>query len=139
MTPLRVIDIVPGDEILGWMRIGFALKRGRAVNGSVYMYVPTKAQRAAPTDMNRYTGWVVANNVAAKVLVVEVQQMNRYTMAVSTPVRAEIPYMTMYRLRRLSKVVFPGKPENPERPTHRAIGSQNRPYRTIEDVLLTWT
>lgn len=137
---LRVIDIVPGDEVLGWMRIGFALRRGRnAATGAVYMYVPSKAQRATATDMNRYTGWVVANNVANKILVVEVQQMNRYTMAVSAPVRADIPYMAMYKLRRLSKTVFPGKPENPERPTQRAIGSQNRPYRTIEDVLLTWT
>lgn len=137
---LRVIDIVPGDEVLGWMRIGFALRKGRnAATKADFMYVPSKASVATPTDLNRYTGWVVSNDIANKILMVEVQQMNRYTMAVSAPIRADIPYMAMYRLRRLSKMHYMGAPQNPQRPTQRAIGSQNRPYRIIEDVLLTWT
>ena len=137
---LRVVDLKPGDEILGWMKNGFGLRKGRnAATGQVFRFVPGKPTRFEGDDLSRFTGLLAKNDVANKILIVEVQEMNRYTMAVSPAVRAEIPYLALIRLRRLSKTAFPGKPQNPKRPTQMAIGSSNRPYRTIEEVLLTWS
>jgi hypothetical protein len=137
---LRVVDLKPGDEILGWMKNGFGLRKGRnAATGQVFRYVPGKASRFEGEDLSRFTGFLTKNDVANKILVVEVQEMNRYAMAVSPPIRAEIPYLALIRLRRVSKIAFPGKPQNPKRPTQIAIGTENRPYRTIEEVLLKWS
>lgn len=137
---LRVADLKPGDEIFGWMKNGFALRKGRNVaTGQSFRFVPSKPTRFEGEDLSRFTGLLTKNDVANKILVVEVQEMNRFAMAVSPPLRAEIPYLALTRLRRLSKTAYPGKPQNPKRPTQIAIGTENRPYRTIEEVLLTWS
>lgn len=137
---LLVTELKPSDELLGWMRIGFALRKGRNVaTGLPFRYVPGRPERYDFDDLSRFTGLLTHNDVVNQVLVVEVQEMNRYAMAVSESVRVEIPYAALKRLRRLSKINYPGKPQNPARPTQIAIGSHNRNYRTTEEVLLKWT
>lgn len=137
---VRIIDIKPGDELLGWMKLGYGLRKERNVaTGQLYRIVEPKAVRFSYDDLSRWTGWVVSNDVANRVLYVETQAMNRYTMASGDKIFSQVPYLAIKQLRRLSKMTFPGKPQNPLRPTQVAIGSQNRPYRTIEEVLLTWT
>jgi hypothetical protein len=137
---VRVTELKPGDEILGFMKNGFALRKARnAATGLAYRYVPSRPERYDFDDLSRFTGLVTRNDVAGQLLVVEVQEMNRYAMAVSPAITAEIPYLALSRLRRLSKINFPGKPQNPARPTQIAIGSHNRNYRTAEEILLRWT
>lgn len=137
---LKVIELQPGDEILGWMKLGFALRKDRnAATGMPFRYVPSTPSRYSQEDLSRFTGFLVRNDTTQGILSVEVQEMNRYAMAVSAPLPVDIPYLALSRLRRLSKVNFPGKPQNPYRPTQIAIGSHNRNYRTVEEVLLRWT
>lgn len=137
---IRVTELKPGDEILGWMKIGYALRKGRNVaTGLSFRYVPSRPERYDFDDLSRFTGLLTKNDVVNKILTVEVQEMNRYAMAVSPALTADIPYLALTRLRRLSKINFPGKAQNPARPTQIAIGSHNRNYRTDEEVILRWT
>lgn len=137
---LRADQLLPGDEILGWMKIGFALRVGRnAHTKEIYRFVPGRPERFERDDLNRFTGLLTANDTVNRILTVEVQAVNRFAQACSPAMRAQIPYMALSRLRRLSKVNYPGKPQNPRRPTQIAIGSENRAYRTIEEVLLKWS
>lgn len=137
---LKVTDLRPGDELLGWMKLGFALRKDRnAATGMPFRYVPSTPARYSLDDLSKFTGLLIHNDVTQGILSVEVQEMNRYAMAVSSPLPVDIPYLALSRLRRLSEVNFPGKPQNPYRPTQIAIGSHNRNYRTTEEVSLRWT
>jgi len=136
---VRADQLLPGDEILGWLKSGHALRSAKNfVTGEMYRFVPGRPERYERDDLSRFVGLLTRNDTVNRILTVEVQAVNRFAQACSPTMRAEIPYMALSRLRRLSKINYPGKPQNPRRPTQIAIGSENRAYRTIEEVLLKW-
>lgn len=133
-----VLELRPGDNILGWMRIGYALKKGRTATGVIYRFVPAKAERFDQDDLQQFTGLVVANDTTQHILRVEVSRMNRYLMPVSESLPAEIHYGALHRLRKVSQVANAPRPQNPRRPTAVAKGTGYYPYRTVEEVSLRW-
>lgn len=135
---IKVTELRPGDTILGWMRIGYALKKGRTATGVIYRFVPSKAEQFDQDDLQQFTGIVVSNDTVNYILRVEAARMNRYTMAAESPLPAEIHYSSIQRLRRLSKTANFARQQNPLRPTAVAIGTGYYPYRTAEEVQLRW-
>ena len=136
---VKIVDLTPGDEVLGFMKNGFALRKAlNSVTGLLYRFAPSRPDTYDQDDLAKFTGLVTANDPVNQIITIEVQEVNRFTMSSSPSIRADIPYKALARLRRLSKVNYPGKPQNPLRPTQVARGSENRPYRTVEEVLLRW-
>lgn len=134
----KVKELRPGDPILGWLKLGFALVKERTATGVLYRTVPSRPDRFDKDDLQQFTGMVIGNDTENCILRVEVSRMTRYTRAVEPPLSAEIHYLAFKRIRLVSKHAFPPKPQNPLRPTQHAFGTGSYAYRTQEEVLLRW-
>lgn len=135
---MKVTDLEPGDQVFGWLKIGFALKKGRTPGGRVYMYVPSKPSRFDNDDLQQFSGLVVRNDTEKCILSLEVSRMNRFLQAVGETLPVEIHYRALKRLRFMSQHAYPAREEYPARPTRRGIGTGFNPYRTLVEVKLTW-
>jgi len=134
---MKVVELKPGDNVMGWMRLGYALRKAYiGATKQMYRYVPNKPTRFAKDDIQRFTGLVVRNDTVNKVLSLEFQEMNRLGTAVSQSIQADIPYFSLTRLRFLSKEATLGRPQNPLRPTAVASNTEFYPYRTLIEVEL---
>jgi hypothetical protein len=136
--PAKITELRPGDPILAWMKMGFALRKERTATGIIYRSAPTKAERFDKDDLQQFTGLVTANDTVNHILRVECSRMTSLTRAVEPSLSAEIHYLAFKRIRLVSKQSFSPKPENPLRPTRRALGTGFYAYRTQEEVLLIW-
>jgi hypothetical protein len=137
--PKRISDLQPGDQIFGWMKIGFALQKQRNPDGTLFRTVPSRKDRFDKDDLQQFVGMVVSNDTVNHVLRVDVARMTKLTRAVEPPLPAEIHYLAFSRVRLISKYPLPGRPQNPLWPTQVALGTGFYAYRTQEEVLLTWT
>lgn len=135
---ISVLELRPGDSVLGWMRIGFALRKGRTATGVIYRYVPSKPERFSQDDLQQFTGHIMSNDTERQLLRIAVSRMNRFTMPVEASLPAEIHYGALLRLRKLSSFAHSPKPQNPLRPTAMLYRTGNHPYRTAEEVSLRW-
>lgn len=136
---VKVTELQPGDPILGWMKIGFALRKERTATGIIFRSVPSRPDRFDKDDLQQFTGLVVHNDVEQKILHVECSRMTAMTRAVEPPLPAEIHYWAFKRIRLISKRAFTPKSQNPLRPTQHALGTGSYAYRTQEEVLLVWS
>lgn len=135
---MKVTELVAGDQIIGWMRIGFALQKRRLPNGRTYRQVPSKPDRFDKDDLQQFSGLVTFNDVENHILRVEAARMNRFLEATSESLPAEIHYAAFSRLRRVSPFAYSPRPEYPLRPTRKGIGTGFHGYRTQEEVQLIW-
>lgn len=133
---VRITDLVPGDEIYGYMRLGLAITKAVRGNGSVYGIVPSRTQRAGPSDLTRWQGTVIQNNVSENVISCnitatssEMLPLNRESLSV------DIHYSALKRLRLLSKINFEPHPWNNTFPAN-FPDAAFKPYRTFTEVLL---
>lgn len=135
---LKITELRPGDPILAWMKLGFALRKERTATGIIYRAAPRKAEQFDQDDLQQFTGLVTANDTVNHILRVECSRMTSMTRATEPPLSAEIHYLAFKRIRKVSKHAFPPRAENPLRPTRRALGTGFYAYRTQEEVLLIW-
>jgi hypothetical protein len=134
---MRITELIPGNEIHGWMQLGRALKRGRHFDGSVFRYVPLKSAVAGPDDLQRFTGTVVQNDKTLLILTLNVAKMGRFgEMAEAESLKVDIAYPLLQRIRILSPINYPAdNTPDPKWPTKDII---YKPYRTITEVTLKW-
>jgi hypothetical protein len=136
---IYVTDLLPGDEIQGWMKLGFALKKQRRVDGTLFYAVPDRASNVEKDDLTRFVGWIVSNNTTTHVLVVEVVHLNSRGRVYGDPIQTTLHYSVLKRVRKISRISYPARAQNPLRPTHVAIGTGYSAYRTVEEVMLKWS
>ncbi len=134
----KITELLPGDPIFGWMKLGYALRKERTATGVIYRSVPPRRDRFDKDDLQQFTGMVVRNDTVNHVLHVECARMTKMTRAVEPPLPAEIHYLAFKRIRLISKHAFPPRPQNPLWPTQVAMGTGFYAYRTQEEVQLTW-
>ena len=136
MTAVRITDLVEGDEVYGYMRLGLAIERVRRVDGTIYGQVPSKPQKAGPSALTRWQGTVRANNVAENVLTCQVTAttsdmlpVNRETFLV------DMHYSSFKRLRLISKQNFFPREANNTFPAN-FPDAAFKPYKTFTEVLI---
>ncbi len=132
---IRVTDLKPGDEIQGWMRLGYALFKTRKIDGGFRMCTPTRAQTAKSGDLSTFLGLVTANDVLNKQVTLEVQEKNQNSRPVGDSFTVIVPYRYLRRLTLFSKINYFPKPNT--KPGYQPFGWA--PYRTQEEVLLVWS
>lgn len=132
----RITDLQPGESILGWLRIGFALRKERTVKGVIYRSVPSKATPFRKDDIQQFIGQVVQNT--GEVLTVNCAPRSHYSVQSGQALLAEIHYLALGRINTISKEAHEPKPEYPLRPTRQGFGTQFYAYRTREPILLVW-
>lgn len=135
---LTITDLKPGDSILAWLKIGFALQKSRRVDGTLFYSLPSRADRFDKSDLQQFVGNVVHNDTVNHILMVNASRMTSKTQAVEPPLLAEIHYLAFKRVRLISPHAFAPKAENPLRPTRKGIGTGFYPYRTQTEVMLVW-
>jgi hypothetical protein len=136
-----LLELVAGDEIQAFLRTGLALEVGRDKEGIGYRYVPNKPQKASHLAIARFQGTVVFNDINNRVIMVDTVGINhkRTPLASSPAMRAEISYTAFSRVFLLSKINFEPKEERRRsgsafRPTTVGLGTNYKPYRTLEAV-----
>lgn len=136
MRPLRVVDLVKGDHVYGYMRLGLAIKKVRRVDGYVYGVVPKKPQRIRNDDLTRWQGTVVLNNVAENVLTVQITNTNSLMKPLNSfSLMTDMHYSSLSRLRLLSEISFEPRQDNNTFPAN-FPDAAFKPYRTFTEVLI---
>lgn len=139
---ISMADIVTGDELVVYMRLGLPLQTGRRPDGSGYRVVADKPRRASADAITRFRGSVITNDVAEQILkttTVEIDSQGT-PQAHSPPLVAEISYSALRQVFLLSSYSFEARDELSRRtgtnvrPTTAALGTAFRPYRTISQV-----
>ena len=130
---MDITALQPGDELLLWMRTGLALTKGRAADGSAFMYVPLRAQPAKQSDIARAIAWVVRNDPRSSTLYLQVARMApRGLGADSASCKAEVHYQALSRCQLISKICFQPTPvDTSKHPTHEY---PRAPYRVCTEV-----
>ena len=137
MARIYISDLKPADEIQAWVKLGFALKKGRNPDGSLFRFVPNKPMRADPDDLTRFTGWVVSNDPDSRTLLLHVQKNDSHGTPVSREsLQAAVSYSIFQRVRKFSDVAFEPREQSLTRPTGKAIGTAFKAYRIVEEVVL---
>jgi len=134
----KISELRPGDSILGWMKIGYALRKQRRADGTIFRDVPSRHDRFDKDDLQNFMGMVIANDTVNHILSVDCARMTKLERAVEPPLRADIHYLAFKRVRLVSKYAHFPRPQNPLRPTQVAMGTGFYAYRTQEEVDLTW-
>lgn len=134
-----LFDLKPGDEVQAYMRLSLALEVGRYKDGTPYRFVPGKPQRASERAITRFQGTVIANDVLRGILCVNTAAINSIRRPLSNSINmvAEISYSSFDRVFILSPYSYEPRPEirrggNMYRPTTKALGTNYKPYRTLE-------
>jgi len=136
---MRVLlsEIEPGKELICYMRLGLALRKGRTAKGKVYMYVPSKPERTRANGLTRFRAWVITNDATDKIITMNITRMNSYRGPYNREMfHVQMHYSALQRVRLLSDTAFEAREQNPQRPTSQAIGTAFRAYRTITEVLI---
>ena len=134
----RISELKQGDPIMGWMKLGFALRKQRRVDGTLFRDVPSQHDRFDKDDLQQFVGMVLANDTVNHILTVDVARATPMKRAVEPPLPADIHYLAFKRIRLVSKFAHTPRVQNPMWPTQQAIGTAFQAYRTQEEVDLTW-
>lgn len=134
---IYITDLIPGDEILGWMRLGLALTKEVTGSGYVYMKVPDKPGSAKLSDLTRWVGTVVKNNVDEKVLTVRVTRTDsRANLGYNRDIYvADMSYTSLQRVRKFSVIHVPAREDNPTFPANLEDAAY-KPFRTLTEVVI---
>jgi hypothetical protein len=139
---IYIADLVTGDEVLGYMRLGLSLQKAlRPKTRAPYRFVPTRPQKDRPEALNRWYGLVAENDTVNKVLKVYVSPMVLYYSHLKVTPQgwfAEIHYTALQRVRLVSKVNFEPLTEAEVRskPPSPGFGTNYKPFKTLQEVLL---
>jgi hypothetical protein len=146
--PIKIQDLVPGDELQIWMRLGLAIRPTVKGDGTPYYMVPPRPGHAKSQDLTRFMGWVVVNQPDTGVITVHVSPFNSWRQPIpdGIPKQVDLSYTALQRVRKYSKISFEPRTQLIGTVGSKAIrrpgsvagfgGSDLRAYRTVEDVLL---
>ncbi len=134
---IKVTDLKSGDEVLGWMRLGFAITKTLRGDATVQWEVPLKAQSVSRDDIDRFIGLVSSNDTNSGVLNLSIHRMNEYKRLVpgGPQVVVALPYWSLKRLRLISKVAKDPKSDNPTFPAN-FVDARFRAFKTTVEVKL---
>lgn len=137
MARIHISDLKAADEIQAWVKLGYALKKGRNPDGSLFRFVPPKPGKTGPDDLSRFTGWVVSNNPDDQIILLQVQRNDSHgSQHGRESLQAMIAYPVFQRVRKFSEISYEPREQSPTRPTGQALGTAFRAYRTVEEVAL---
>ena len=138
-----MLELETGDEIIVYMRLGLSLRLGRRPDGVGYRFVPPKPQKAASWDLTRFAGTIIENDTTTRIVKMNTVGINSWRTPISTSPKlpAEIHYSAMGRVYLLSAFNFEPREENRSggleaRPTTAALGTNFKPFRTVENILI---
>jgi len=138
MRAVRIQDLVNGNEVYGYMRLGLAVTKVRRVDGSLYAVVPNKPQKAGPDDLTRFSGTVVNNNTDEQVLTLYITSTDSMMRAMNkdqSRLTVDIHYSAFSRLRLISQINYPPREDNLTFPAN-LKDAAFKPYRTFTEVLI---
>lgn len=140
-------DVQVGDQLIVTNRLGLALAIGRYKDGSEYRYVPSRTQKAAAADIEKYFGLVQAHDPDAKLLTLHITPIlstwdtHQYDTRKGLP--GVVHYSALKTVSRLSTVHLAPHEETSirrtgygPRPTTSGIGTEFKAYRTLERVII---
>ena len=139
----HVKDLQPGDEIIGYMRLGLALEKVVTGDHRVFRSVPRKPKKTSNSALNRFTGCVVNNNTITSVLTVMATRMDSTRIAFNNhydpAYLVDIHYSAFSKLQLLSKTAeFSEKKLYTSRPTStQGFGTKAKASRILTNVRLT--
>lgn len=139
----HISELEPGDELICFMRLGLALERKRRPrDGYEYRQVPSGTQKARSDALTRFTGTVIANDSTNEVITLSTTRVDSHMIGYNRrrepPLRADIHYSALGRVRRVSEIAFEGDDKFISRPTStQGFGTQTKAYRTLEEIDLS--
>lgn len=147
--PVLIQQLSVGDEVQVYMKLGLAISLRVTAKGKLYYQVPDKPHRARAGDLTRFIGFVLKNNPEQKVITVQVTPFNSWQQAAPTDSvskTVDLSYTSIQRMRRYSKYAHTQRTQikgsvgskDIRRPGSVASfgGTDLRPYRTLEEVIL---
>ena len=133
---VRISDLVEGDEVYGYMRLGLAVMKVRRVDGYIYGQVPSKPRKAGPSDLTRWQGTVRRNNVTENVVTCQVTATSSEMLPLNrTSLLVDLHYSSFKRLRLLSQINFEPHQHNNTFPAN-FPDAAFKPYKTFTEVLI---
>ena len=136
MAAVRITDLVEGDEVYGYMRLGLAVTKVRRVDGYLYGQVPRKPQKAGPSDLTRWQGTVRSNNVSENVLTCQITATSSEMLPFNREsLLVDFHYSSLKRLRLISQINYEPNSWNNTFPAN-FPDAAFKPYRTFTEVLI---
>lgn len=135
---VKIQDLVPGQEVYGYMRLGFGIYSVRRKDGSVYGQVPSKPRRRKTYDLTRFQGQVQNNNVDEQTITITVTRTDSMMRAMNRdPVgwSVDIHYSNFSKLLLISPINYEPRQENLTFPAN-FPDAAFKPYRTFTRVIL---
>lgn len=140
-------DVQVGDQLIITNKLGLALAIGRRKGGEGYRFVPNKPQKAGIDDIEKYFGLVQGNDPDTQILTLHITPIlptwdtHQYDSRKGLP--GVVHYSALRVVQRLSTVhLAPHTEESVRRtgygprPTTKAIGTEFKPYRTLERIII---
>lgn len=135
---VKVQDLEPGQEVYGYMRLGFAIYSVRRKDGSVYGQVPSRPQRRRTYDLTRFQGTVQNNNTTEQVITIVVTRTDSLMRAQNRdPLgwSVDIHYSNFSKLLLISPYNYEPRQDNLTFPAN-LPDAAFKPYRTFTRVIL---
>lgn len=135
---VKVEDLVPGQEVYGYMRLGFGIYQVRRKDGSVYGQVPSKPRRRRTYDLTRFQGTIQRNNVDEQTITITVTRTNSMMLAQNRDPHGwstDIHYSNFSKLLLISQINYEPRQDNLTFPANLA-DSAFKPYKTFTRVIL---
>lgn len=130
---VHIRDLQPRDELWCYMRTGFAVTYKNTIHG-IKRFVPLKPQVTGSSDWSVMSASVVSLDYENRLLTVQATKKNYKGHGINRETAVvEIPFWSIWRLRRVSKISF--EPREPNATRSPSVNSF-RPYRTLETVEL---
>lgn len=140
---MHISQLRPAQEIRCWTRLGCALQVGyNPKQKNTYYKAPVKAGMARSPDLTNFGAWVISNDPVAKVITLRACGLRDGSGTPRSDVDKDtsLHYSFFRRIRLLSAISYPGKVNDPKRPTDYTALSQTscKPYRTLTEVTISW-
>jgi hypothetical protein len=138
MRPIRISDLVQGDEVYAQMRLGLAIEQGQRGDGSLYGKVPNKPKKIKYDDYTRWQGMVLHNNTKEQVLTCQITHTDSMMLPInreSTQLVTDVHYSAFRRLRLISKINFEPRQDNHTFPAN-FPDAAFKPFKKFYEVLI---
>lgn len=135
---VKVQDLISGQEVYGYMRLGFGIYQVRRKDGSVYGQVPSKPRRRRTYDLTRFQGTVQQNNTNEQTITVTVTRTSSHMLPQNRDPHGwsvDIHYSNLSKLLLISPISYEPHQHNLTFPAN-LPDAAFRPYKTFTRVIL---
>jgi hypothetical protein len=133
LEQIRIEDLRPGASIRGALKNGYALKKHRNPDGTLFYAAPSKGTTFSPTDLQFFIGMVIANDPLNKILRMAVGEVTPQGRPVGGTLVAEIHYLALKHLLVIDLFSTAPRVKNPMNLT---LNYKYSSYRKSRKVLL---